>query len=83
MKRHEFACASSHHLWEALEEASEKPVTKIMKSWIEQPGFPLVEVKREGDKLLLAQRRFSYLPNDSKQEWLIPVAIKIFYMNGH
>lgn len=83
LKRHEFACASSHHLWEALEGVSEKPITKMMKSWIEQPGFPVVEVKREGDKLLLTQRRFSYLPNESKQEWLIPIAIKIFYMNGH
>ncbi len=82
LRKHEYGCASSHHLWEALEEVSAMPVTKMMKSWIEQPGFPLVEVKREGGRLLLTQRRFTYLDNDSRQEWLIPVAIKVFYSDG-
>ena len=82
LKRYEYACASSHHLWDAFEEVSAKPVIKIMKSWIEQPGFPLVETKRKGNKLSLAQKRFSYLPNDSGQEWLIPIDIKVFYGNG-
>jgi tricorn protease interacting factor F2/3 len=83
LKKHEYACASSHHLWEAIEEVSAKPVTKMMKSWIEQPGFPIVEVNRDGNKLLLRQGRFTYLPNDSEQEWIIPLAIKIFYKNGN
>jgi len=82
LRKHEYGCASSHHLWEALEEVSAMPVSKMMKSWIEQPGFPLVEVKREGGRLLLTQRRFTYLDNDSGQEWLIPVAIKVFYSDG-
>jgi tricorn protease interacting factor F2/3 len=82
LRRHEYGCASSHHLWEALEEVSAMPVTKMMKSWIEQPGFPLVEVKRDGDRLLLTQRRFTYLKNDAGQQWLIPVAIKVFYSDG-
>jgi tricorn protease interacting factor F2/3 len=82
LKKHEYGCASSHHLWEALEEVSGMPVTNMMKSWIEQPGFPLVEGKRDGDRLLLTQKRFTYLDNDEKQQWLIPVAIKVFYSNG-
>jgi aminopeptidase N len=82
LKKHEYGCASSHHLWEALEDVSAMPVTKMMKSWIEQPGFPLVEVKREGSRLLLTQRRFTYLDNDTGQEWLIPAAIRVFYSNG-
>lgn len=82
LRKHEYGCASSHHLWEALEEVSAMPVTNMMKSWIEQPGFPLVEVKREGGRLLLTQRRFTYLDNDSGQEWLIPIGIKVFYGNG-
>ncbi|MGD9076068.1 MAG: M1 family metallopeptidase [Desulfobacteraceae bacterium] len=82
LRKHEYGCASSHHLWEALEEVSAMPVTNMMKSWIEQPGFPLVEVKREGDRLRLTQRRFTYLDNDSGQEWLIPVTIKAFHSDG-
>ncbi|UCF57290.1 MAG: M1 family metallopeptidase [Deltaproteobacteria bacterium] len=83
LKKHEYGSASSHHLWEALEEVSAKPLTKMMKSWIEQPGFPMVEAKREGSKLILTQRRFTYLHNESEQEWLIPLAIQVFYRNGH
>jgi tricorn protease interacting factor F2/3 len=82
LRKHEYGCASSHHLWEALEEVSAMPVTHMMKSWIEQPGFPLVEVKRKGSRLRLTQRRFTYLDNDSELEWLIPVAIKVFYSDG-
>jgi len=82
LKKYEYACASSPHLWEALEEISEKPVTTMMKSWIEQPGFPLVEVTRDVDKLILTQTRFTYLPNESDQVWVVPVTVKIFYSNG-
>lgn len=83
LKRHEYDCASSHHLWESFEEVSEKPISKIMRSWIEQKGFPIVEVKREGPTLHLRQKRFSYLPAESDQEWFIPVTIRLFYGNDH
>jgi aminopeptidase N len=82
LKKHEYACASSHDLWAALEEVSEKPITTIMKSWVEQAGFPLVEVKRDGNRLSLAQKRFSYLPGESGQVWIVPIAVRVFYRNG-
>jgi aminopeptidase N len=83
LRKHKYACASSSELWEALEEVSEKPVTTMMKSWIEQPGHPLVEVARDVDKLVLTQSRFTYLPNESDQVWVIPVIIKVFYESGN
>lgn len=82
LKRHEFACASSHHLWEALEAVSQKPITDMMKSWIEQSGFPLVEVKRDRNQLILTQKRFSYLSNESEQSWIIPVILETFGIGG-
>jgi len=78
LKTHAYACASSDDLWQALETASELPVARIMKSWIEQPGFPLVEARRDGRKLTLAQKRFTCLPNDSPQTWIVPVSIAAF-----
>ncbi len=82
LKKHKFGCASSHHLWNAFEEVSSKPVSKMMKSWVEQPGFPLVEVKRKGRKLYFNQKRFTYLRKNSDQTWLIPLSVKLFYGNG-
>jgi tricorn protease interacting factor F2/3 len=82
LRTHAYGCAASHHLWEALEEASRQPVTRIMQSWIEQPGYPVVEVTREGGDLILRQRRFTYLPLETRQSWLVPVAIGVYDENG-
>ena len=82
LKKHGYDCASSRNLWEALEEVCEKPVTDIMRSWIEQPGYPVVEVKKHGKNLVLTQRRFTYLPGEANQQWIIPVNIKIFKSSG-
>ncbi|MBW1704992.1 MAG: M1 family metallopeptidase [Deltaproteobacteria bacterium] len=82
LKKHEYACASGPDMWEAFEEVSEIPITRIMKSWIEQPGFPIVEAKKDGNTLVLKQKRFSYLPNNSDQTWLVPISVRVFYENG-
>lgn len=31
---------------------------------------------------MVTQERFTYLPNESPQEWLIPLAIRVFSANG-
>jgi aminopeptidase N len=82
LKTFEYANAASHHLWEALEFMSGKPVTALMKSWIEQPGHPLVQARRDGRILTLTQKRFTYLENTSDQTWLIPVTILLYDETG-
>jgi tricorn protease interacting factor F2/3 len=82
LKTHAYDCAASHHLWDAFEIASNQPIGAMMKSWIEQPGFPLVKVNRSGRHLTLTQRRFTYLPNDSIQSWVIPITINLFSDNN-
>ena len=82
LKTHEYGCASSHDLWEALEAVSAKPVARMMENWIGQAGFPLVEVKREQDRLVFAQARFTYLPGESEQKWLIPLTVRVFFEDG-
>ena len=82
LKTHAYDCATSHDFWEALGAVSSKPVAGMMENWIGQPGFPLVEVRREGETLILSQQRFTYLPRPSDQAWLIPVSVRLFYENG-
>jgi aminopeptidase N len=82
LKSFEYANAASHNLWESLEETSGKPVTALMKSWVEQPGYPIVQVQRNGRDLMLTQKRFTYLENTSSQTWQIPVALKVFDDTG-
>ena len=43
LRKHEYANTETGDLWDALEQASDEPVRKLMDSWIFQPGFPMVE----------------------------------------
>lgn len=82
LQNHAYQCAASHHLWEALEEASDKPVKKIMQRWVEQPGFPLIHAERTADRLLLVQERFTYLPEENEALWPVPVSITWIKADG-
>ena len=82
LKTYEYGCASSHHLWESFETVSQQPISAMMKSWIEQPGFPIITVNRRGNQLVLSQQRFTYLPNNSEQKWLVPLTISLFSKTG-
>jgi aminopeptidase N len=53
-----------------------------MKSWIEQAGFPMIRVERQCQRLKLSQQRFTYLPNQSDQKWIVPVTISLMAESG-
>jgi len=82
LKTYEYGCASSHHLWESFETVSQQPISAMMKSWIEQPGFPMITVDRRDNQLVLSQQRFTYLPHHSDQKWLVPITISLFSKTG-
>jgi len=82
LSAHKYGCAASHHLWEFFENVSNRPIGSMMKSWIEQPGFPMVEVEKVGRTLVLKQKRFTYLPKDFDQKWVIPIIISLFDDTG-
>jgi len=71
---HKYSNSTTADLWKALSDASGKPVAQIAAAWTEQPGFPIVIVKRNGDKVLLEQQRFTInYPNAPALEWKIPL----------
>ncbi|MGD2187118.1 MAG: M1 family metallopeptidase [Desulfobacterales bacterium] len=78
LKTYEYANAASQDLWVSFEKASEQPIGKMMKSWIEQPGFPMISVKKKKNKLELSQKRFTFLKHESDQSWLVPITICFF-----
>ncbi len=82
LEKYSYDCAVSQNLWEAFEAVSDKPITKMMQTWIEQPGYPIVTAKREGNQLILSQKRFSFQSNDSSRVWQIPVSISVCNDNG-
>src|SRR5213594_1456785 len=73
--RHKYSNSTTADLWNALSEASKKPVGEIAAGWTEQPGFPVVKVKRETvGRVQLTQERFAvHFKNPPPLEWKIPL----------
>nr|XP_009483146.1 PREDICTED: glutamyl aminopeptidase [Pelecanus crispus] len=78
LKKHRFQNAKTQQFWEALEAASNKPVTEVMDTWTRQMGYPVLEM---GSNSVFTQKRFlldpnanaSHPPSDLGYKWNIPV----------
>ncbi|MDO5012983.1 MAG: M1 family aminopeptidase [Lactobacillaceae bacterium] len=71
---HQYGNATGADLWQALGEASGMNVGQIMESWLEHPGYPIVEVKVEDGKLMLSQQQFFIGDGEEKSRlWQIPL----------
>jgi tricorn protease interacting factor F2/3 len=82
LKTYAYECAASQDLWQSFETVTRKPISALMQSWIEQPGYPKITVNRQNGCLILNQRRFTYLPNDSAQSWLVPLSMTLYLKTG-
>ncbi len=70
---HSYNNTETRDLWDALERASGRPVAKIMDTWINQGGYPLVTL---GDDGSLTQQPFSYSGEPAGSigsKWQIPL----------
>src|SRR6266480_2279081 len=76
---HKYSNSTTADLWNALSESSGQPIAEIAAGWTEQPGFPVVNVKREADgKVRLTQERFTVnFKNAPSLEWKIPLTYSV------
>jgi aminopeptidase N len=76
---HKYSNSTTADLWNALSEASKKPVGEIAAGWTEQPGLPILKVRREGEgKVQLTQERFTVnFKNAPPLEWKIPLTYSV------
>jgi puromycin-sensitive aminopeptidase len=80
IREHAEANTVAADLWEALSEASGQDVEPIVRAWIEEPGFPLLQLRRgtrAGKPVLrYKQERFRADPRStsggSEEPWPIP-----------
>lgn len=75
LSAHKYGNATSQDLWNHLARASKKPIKQVAASWVNQAGYPIVEVVMNDNKLILQQRRFVFNYKD-KTTWMIPLIIK-------
>jgi len=77
LTQHRYSNAEGHDLWKSIGKVAHKPVDAMMKTWIDQVGYPVVDVKRNNSKVSLTQRRFlSDGSISSKNRWAIPIHIE-------
>ncbi|OGK09852.1 hypothetical protein A2767_01500 [Candidatus Roizmanbacteria bacterium RIFCSPHIGHO2_01_FULL_35_10] len=74
IKKYQYKNAEAQDLWNSLENTAEKPVVKIMQSYVNQVGFPQIKAELKRNTIKLEQSRFLLEQNktDLKKEWLIP-----------
>ena len=79
MAAHKLSNSTTTDLWNALSEASGKPVVEIAAAWTQQPGFPIVKVARDASgKITLTQERFTvHFAKPPALEWKIPLTYSV------
>ena len=73
-EKHQYNNTVGRDLWNALSTASGKDVASFMDAWLEQPGYPLVTLKLEGDSLQLSQKQF-FIGEYEDQDRLWPIPL--------
>ncbi len=73
---HLYANATAEDFWNTQTATSKQPVDKIMASFIEQPGVPLLKLAANGAGVLVSQERF--VPpgsgaREADEAWTVPV----------
>jgi aminopeptidase N len=84
LKKYSYGNATSPDFWSTLTTTSKRPVDKIMATWVEQAGAPLLTVKSScsGNQQTLSfeQQRYFYdrtrLEQGSPELWQIPACIR-------
>jgi aminopeptidase N/puromycin-sensitive aminopeptidase len=84
LKQHQYGNATASDFWSAQTKTSGKPIDKIMPTWVNQPGAPIINVKAQcsgnSTNVQLTQQRYFTSrakfsePND--QLWQIPLCLK-------
>jgi aminopeptidase N len=79
LSRHRYGNATSEQFFEAIADAAHDPkVLAAFKSFVDQQGVPVVDIRRDGSKLVATQSRYAYLGSTPAPEtWTIPLCVRV------
>ncbi len=83
LTQYQYSNAEGKDLWKSLDKVSGKPVTEMMEKWINQTGYPVLEVdisESDKDTISIQQGRFLYekilgSEDNSDTIWDIPISV--------
>jgi aminopeptidase N len=85
LEKFKYGNARAEDFWGTLTAATGKPVDRVMATFVDQPGVPLIAIDLEcgtsGARATLSQERYfrdptQATPSAAKQLWQIPVCLK-------
>jgi len=86
LSAHMYGNATAEDFWNAQTEVSNKPIDKIMESFVAQPGEPLLSFgSPQKDSVSVRQERFFLSPNvttNRAQTWFVPLCFTGSNTNG-
>lgn len=90
LKQHAYGNSTADDFWSTLARVSQKPVDKIMPTFVKQPGVPAITVNAQcaggSTSVSLAQQRYFYdrtaFNAGSDQLWQVPVCMKTAPVGG-
>jgi aminopeptidase N len=79
LSRHPYGNATSEQFFGAIADAAHDPkVLAAFKSFVDQQGVPVVDIRRDGSKLIATQSRYAYLGSTPAAEtWTIPLCVRV------
>jgi len=79
LRRHAYGTANTEDFFASLAEAAQDPrIVAAMKSFVNQQGVPVVQVKREAAGLTVSQSRYHLLGSQvPAEQWSIPLCLKL------
>jgi aminopeptidase N len=79
LSRHPYGNATSEQFFGAIADAAREPkVLAAFKSFVDQQGVPVVDIRRDGSKLIATQSRYAYLGSTPAAEtWTIPLCVRV------
>ncbi|MCF2948172.1 M1 family metallopeptidase [Paraglaciecola aquimarina] len=73
MQKHAWGNTTADDLWQVLSSVADFDVPAMMKTYLEQPSYPLVEFSSNGD---ISQTRYHLQGADVKEQtWVVPLAL--------
>ena len=88
LTRYSSGNAAGEDFWQEVTRVTEKPVNRIMRSYVDQPGSPVLSVRTScvggATRITVSQRRFVGVPAEASrppaaappQTWTLPVCVK-------
>ena len=79
LRRHAYGNATSEQFFQSIADSAKDPrVLAAFRSFVDQQGVPLIDVRRSDGKLVVTQSRYAFLGSAlTPLRWTIPVCLRV------